>query len=78
MLPLLLYLEVYHIFNLVLTSLPSCFLFKESTRFLFEDMFFFVRIPILDVIVLNISLNLMLAHDLIELRRTNAYFGTDD
>lgn len=33
-------------------------------------MFFFVRIPILDVIVLNISLNLMLAHDLVELRRT--------
>lgn len=35
-------------------------------------MFFFVRIPILDVIVLNISLNLMLAHDLVELRHTNA------
>lgn len=36
------------------SSLPSYFLFKESTPFLFEDMFFFVRIPILDVIVLNI------------------------
>lgn len=63
MLPLLLYLEVYHIFNLVHLCLPVFFL-KNLPPFLFEDMFFFVRIPILDVIVLNIF---EFAHDLVEL-----------